>query len=287
MDYEEALTEIRALCVEHLGEGLGARLATLAKPGFALKPAHDDAPQTGRCRVGGPALLEPGTPWPETSRGFPLSLVAVLDADELGPWLGEQLPTRLGLVNVFWIQPDFQYREDGRFAELMKPYERWWGQRDGPGDCRIVLADPSRAVEIPAPPPAHILKEIGLHAAPIITLPSVAEESNDPVLKAFHFAAVPDLSEDERGLPADKRFGEIWDSYCTKRMGYWPGQTQAFGWPFIDQWVGKREEDYAHLLTVSGDLWDDEAGFERIMVSQDDLRTGTFVSVAYEQDGLH
>jgi hypothetical protein len=45
--------------------------------------------------------LAPGTPWPETREGFPLSLVAVLDTDELAPWLGDQLPTRLGLVNVF------------------------------------------------------------------------------------------------------------------------------------------------------------------------------------------
>ncbi|MDR8409661.1 hypothetical protein MTP10_13025 [Nonomuraea sp. 3-1Str] len=32
--------------------------------------------------------------------------------------------------------------------------------------------------------------------------------------------------------------------------------------------------------------WND-AGFECIMVSRDDLQSGTFASVAYEQDGLH
>ncbi|MEO3825438.1 hypothetical protein [Actinomadura sp. B10D3] len=91
-------------------------------------------------------------------------------------------------------------------------------------------------------------------------------------------------------LGPDARFGKVWDEFCSERLGYRPGAAQAFGWPLIDQWVGKREEDYAHLLTLPGRLLGDDdhdTGFERVMVSSDDLRTGSFTSVTYEQDGLH
>jgi hypothetical protein len=265
MDYEGSLAEIRAMCVQYLGEDLGVRLAALAKPGFALKPVRDDAPQTGQCHVGGSALLEPGTRWPETKGRFPLSLVAVLDTDELAPWLGNQLPTRLGLVNVFRFQPD---------------------------ECQILLADPARAIEVEAPQPAQVLDSQPLHAAPIITLPSLLGESNDPILKRFDFRALPDFDDDggERGLRPDERFGEAWSDYCWARLGFQPGDAQAFGWPFIDQWVGMREEDHAHLLTLPDRLWDAEdhdGGFERVMTSSDGLRTGRFTSVTCEQDGFH
>ncbi|MFB9836840.1 DUF1963 domain-containing protein [Actinoallomurus acaciae] len=283
------MAEIQALCVEHLGEVLGARLAALARPEFSLAPARDDVSPTGRCHVGGPALLEPGTPWPQTRGGFPLSLVAVLDTDELAPWLGDHLPTRLGLVNVFWLQPDFKCREDDRFAELMEPYEGWWGQRDQPGDCQIVLASPPRAIEVAAPRPAQVLDRRPLNAAPIVTLPSLVGESNDPIVKTFDFRALPDF-DDDRMLGPDVRFGRVWSGFCSEKLGYRPGDAQAFGWPLIDQWPGKREEGYAHLLTLPGHLLDGDdhdGGFERVMVSPDDLRTGSFTSVTYEQDGLH
>lgn len=289
MDYQGIVAEIQAWCVRHLGEDLGARLAALAKPGFALERAYGDAPRIGRHRVGGPALLNPGTPWPETVGGFPLTLVAVLDTDELAPWLGAHLPTRLGLVNVFWLQPDFQYEEDDRFVELMKPYEHWWGRRDRPDECQIVLADPSRAIEIVAPLPGRTLSQQSLNAAPIVTLPSFVEEAQDPSLRAFEFHALPDFDGNGGALPSDMRLGKAWVDFCRTRLGYRPGDTQAFGWPFIDQWVGKREEDYVHLLTLPGHLWggDHDGGFERIMVSPDDLRIGGFTSATYEQDGLH
>jgi hypothetical protein len=63
------------------------------------------AARAGRCRLGGPALLDPGTAWPQAS-GFPLSLHAilnaVLDVGALVGWLGNALPTLCpGLLNFF------------------------------------------------------------------------------------------------------------------------------------------------------------------------------------------
>src|SRR3954452_22139775 len=101
MNYQAAFAEIRELCIEHLCERVGSQLADLAKPGFVLESADKDF-QTGRCRAGVDiAFLEPGTPWPQDQQGRPLSVLAVLDTDELTPWLGDELPTRLGLVNIF------------------------------------------------------------------------------------------------------------------------------------------------------------------------------------------
>lgn len=116
------------------------------------------------------------------------------------------------------------------------------------------------------------------------------EESNDPILKTFDFRALPDFDDDERMLGPDVRFGGVWNEFCSEKLGYRPGNAHAFGWPLIDQWVGRPEEDYAHLLTLPGRLLDDDdhdCGFERVMVSPDDLQTGSFTSATYEQDGLH
>ncbi|WP_433338673.1 hypothetical protein [Spirillospora sp. CA-294931] len=75
--YEEAHAKVRELCVEHLGEHIGAQVAALAKPAFALRPAKPGIEPAGLGRWGGPALLNPGTPWPDCD-GIPLSLFAVL-----------------------------------------------------------------------------------------------------------------------------------------------------------------------------------------------------------------
>lgn len=182
MDQESATAEIRELCIELLGERLGPKMAALAQPGFALKSASPDKPPTGRCQAGGAALLEPETPWPQTTAGTPLSLFAVLDTDELAPWLGNQLPTRLGLVNVFSAV--------GSVSE----------------ECTIVCADPARAVEVPVPPPAEALSMVRLHAAPIMTLPAVSGEydTGDPVLKTFDYRAEPDFDEDHWESPVER-----------------------------------------------------------------------------------
>lgn len=262
------MAEIRELCIELLGERLGPQMAALAQPGFTLKPASPERPPTGRCQAGGAALLEPGTPWPQATAGTPLSLFAVLDTDELAPWLRDQLPTRLGLVNVFSAV--------GSDTD----------------ECTIVCADPARAVEVPAPPSAETLSVVRLHAAPVMTLPAVSGEydTGDPVLETFDYRAEPDFDEDHWESPAERfvqgPLREEWHFYCRDEQGFALGDSQAFGWPHIDSWIGMRADGYAHLLTLSGDLWDDN-GFERVMVPPSALRTGTFTNVVREQDGLH
>ncbi|MFD0903994.1 DUF1963 domain-containing protein [Actinomadura sediminis] len=242
-------------------------MAALARPGFVLRPTGPDEPPTGRCQAGGPALLEPGTPWPQSTAGTPLSLFAVLDTDELAPWLGDQMPTRLGLVNVFSAV--------GSLSE----------------ECTIVCADPARAVEVPTPSPAEILREVRLHAAPIMTLPVSGEyDTGDPVLKTFDYRAEPDFDEDHWESPVERfvqgPLRREWHLYSREEQRFTPGDSQAFGWPYIDSWVGKRTDGYEHLLTLSGDLWDDN-GFERVMIPPGALRTGDFTDAVCEQDGLH
>ncbi|KOX03651.1 hypothetical protein ADK65_06850, partial [Streptomyces sp. NRRL B-1140] len=68
----------------------GRQFAAMARRGFRLVPATGEAQVTGRCRLGGPALLDPGPALPELS-GVPLSLHPVLDTDALAPRLGPHL----------------------------------------------------------------------------------------------------------------------------------------------------------------------------------------------------
>ncbi|MEO3874652.1 DUF1963 domain-containing protein [Nonomuraea sp. B12E4] len=267
MDQQNTLAEIRDLCIELLGERLGRQMAALAQPGFVLKPAGPDMPPTGRSRAGGPALLEPGTLWPQAMDGAPLSLVAVLDTDALAPSLGDRLPARLGLVNVFKAV------------------------RRGIDECTIICADPAHAVETPPPARGDVLTMVELHAAPIITLPSVSGEydEGDPVLRTFDYRAEPDYDEDHGESPAERfvqgPLREAWTIYCQDRQGFSPGDSQAFGWPHIDSWAGMRADGYEHLLTLSGDVWD-ENGFERVMVPRGALETGELTATVCEQDGL-
>ncbi|MFG1685262.1 DUF1963 domain-containing protein [Nonomuraea sp. NPDC049269] len=268
MDQQSTLAEVRELCIQLLGERLGQQMAALAQPGFVLKPSSPDMLPAGRSRAGGPALLEPGTPWPQATDGAPLSLFAVLDTDELAPSLGDRLPARLGLVNVFKAV-------------------RW-----GIDECTIICADPAHAVETPTPARGEVLTMVELHAAPIITLPSVSGEygTGDPVLETFDYRAEPGYDEDHWESPTERfvqgPLREEWHYYCRDRQGFAPGDSQVFGWPHIDSWIGMRADGYHHFLTLSGDLWNDN-GFERVMVPPGALQTGKFTNVVCEQDGLH
>lgn len=300
MSYEGELAAIRELCLEHMGERLGQKVAALAKRGFMLKPASDDAPPTGRCQARGPALLEPGTPWPENRAGVPLTVVAVLDTDALAPWLGDELPARLGLVNVFHLEPDPRYAEDSRFAETLGRYQKWSRRFDADLDCQIVLADPAHAVEVPAPAPASTFEPRRLHAAPVITLPSVDGEMVDPVLKTLDYRSEPEFDDDDWQPPAERFVQEplrgVWRDHCRITLGLgredeegWFRVDQAFGWPYIDAWLmDTKNEEYTHILTLSGDvLWPHGDGIHRIMAPVSALQTGDFANVVYETDGLH
>ncbi|GAA2662792.1 hypothetical protein GCM10010412_036860 [Nonomuraea recticatena] len=217
------------MCTERLGEKAGRQFAAMARRGFRLDPSADAAQATGRCRLGGPALLEPGTSWPELG-GFPLSLHAVLDTDALAPWLGDDLPTRPGLLNFFYLDPDVPYEE---YREL---------DMSGPEACRVIPADPARAVETAAPEPARSYPATPVHALQVSMLPDCWDvEDTDVEFDTDEYWGASALILDKMdGLDANTA-----GSHC------------AFGWPDTSyaSRVTNRDADGSaiHLLQLAED----------------------------------
>ncbi|MGR6913807.1 DUF1963 domain-containing protein [[Actinomadura] parvosata] len=228
MEFDDPVRMLQ-ICTERLGERAGRQLAAMARRGFLLTPPTPTAPATGRCRLGGPALLEPGASWPEVG-GFPLSLHAVLDTDALVPWLGDELPTRPGLLNFFYLDPDVPY-EVYRKLDLSDP-----------GVCRVIPAEPARAVETAAPEPARSYPATPVHAAPVTMLPDCWDVETG------------DVEFDE-----DEHWGV--SSLIINQMGGLDGNTAdchaAFGWPDTSHAspVTRRDADgpAVHLLQLAAD----------------------------------
>ncbi|RCV48074.1 DUF1963 domain-containing protein [Marinitenerispora sediminis] len=253
--------DLHRVCAERLGETAGRRFAALARRGFRLEPAGAGSEPTGRCRTGGPALLEPGTPWPELD-GFPLSLHAVLDTDALAPWLGDELPCRPGLLNFFYLDPALPYE---RFRHL-----------DGfsPEACRVVPADPDRAVVRPAPSTARSYPPELVHAAAVAMLPDSWDVEDDdlPYDDGEHWGATSFVLD---------RFGDL--------DGNSSGNHQAFGWPGLSHASGVSAAEYrgerrVHLLQLAEDgnwSWGD-AGTLYFLISEEALAKGDFSQVVAE-----
>ncbi|MDH6135381.1 hypothetical protein P3T37_004796 [Kitasatospora sp. MAA4] len=228
MEFDDA-TELRRQCAERLGEKAGGQFAAMARRGFRLSPATDTTQAAGRCRLGGPALLEPGTPWPELD-GVPLSLLAVLDTDALAAWLGDELPTRPGLLNFFSLDPDVPY-------EVYRELDTY-----RPEAYRVVPADPGRAVEIAAPVPARSYPATSVHAAEVTMLPDCWDvEDGDVDFDADeHWGAASLILTEMADLD-----GNTADSHC------------AFGWPDTSYTlrVTSRDADgpAIHLLQLASD----------------------------------
>ncbi|WP_424886978.1 DUF1963 domain-containing protein [Streptomyces sp. XH2] len=217
------------VCTERLGEKAGRQFAAMARLGFRLTAPTDDAPAAGRSRLGGPALLEPGTPWPEID-GVPLSLHAVLDTDALAARLGNELPTRPGLLNFFYLDPDVPY-EEYRKLDASKPEA-----------CRVLPADPARAVETAAPGPARSYPPRPVHAAETIMLPDCW-----------------DVQDDDVEFDTDEHWGA--PSLILSKLGDLDGNTAgshcAFGWPDTSYGSGVSYRDaggpVVHLLQLAED----------------------------------
>ncbi|MEU8106724.1 DUF1963 domain-containing protein [Nonomuraea muscovyensis] len=212
MEFDDPAGMLR-ICTERLGEQAGRQFAAMARRGFRLAPPAADAPATGRCRLGGPALLESGSLWPEFG-GFPLSLHVVLDTDALAPWLGDELPTRPGLLNFFHLDLDLpfdEYRELDLFA---------------PEACRVIPADPARAVETTAPEPARSYPATPVHAAQVTMLPDCwdVEDGDVEFDRDEHWGAPSLILDKMDGLDANTAGGH-----------------RAFGWP---------DTSYASRVTV-------------------------------------
>ncbi|WP_033214607.1 DUF1963 domain-containing protein [Kitasatospora phosalacinea] len=226
--------DLPRICAERLGARAGARFAAMARRGFRLEPATDDAPPTGRCRLGGPALLDPETPWPSLG-GVPLSLLAVLDTDALRPWLGDELPTRPGLLNFFQLDPDIPYEE---YRQL---------DTTDPEMYRVVPADPDRAVETAAPAPARRYPARPVRAVGSVMLPDSW-----------------DVADDDLEYDPDRHWGAA--SLVLDAMEGFDGNTAgrhcAFGWPDTSYGTSVTDRDadgpVVHLLQLAAD---DELGW--------------------------
>ncbi|MFE3881735.1 DUF1963 domain-containing protein [Streptomyces lydicus] len=227
MEFDDAAT-LHRVCTDRLGEKSGRQFAAMARRGFRLVPSTDGAQATGRCRLGGPALLEPGTPWPELG-GCPLSLHAVLDTDALAPWLGDELPTRPGLLNFFSLDPDVPFEEYQRLGL-------------SPEDGLVLTADPARAVGTAAPAPARSYPAVPVHAAGVTMLPDSWDLADDDI----------NFDPDEHwGAPSLFLLG--WEDFD----GNTAGGHRAFGWPDTSyaSEVTSRDADgpAVHLLQLAGD----------------------------------
>ncbi|WP_151772960.1 DUF1963 domain-containing protein [Streptomyces abyssomicinicus] len=229
MYFDDAAALTRT-CAERLGGTTGGQFAAMARRGFRLLRATAEAPAaTGRCRLGGPALLEPRTTWPE-SNGVPLSLHAVLDTDALAAWLGDELPLRPGLLNFFHLDPDVPYEE----YRLLDVY--------APTVCRVIAADPERAAERTAPAPARSYPATPVHAAEVTMLPDCW-----------------DVQDDDLAFDSEQHWGAA--SLILDRMQDLDGNTAgshcAFGWPDTSHTlqVSSRDADgpAVHLLQLAED----------------------------------
>jgi hypothetical protein len=229
-----------AASVQRLGAVAGRQLAAMARRGFLLERTGNDA-ASGRCRLGGPALLEPGTNWPQID-GFPLSLLAVLDTTALAAELETSLPSATpGLLNFFYADPDVPVETLLRL-DLLRPEA-----------AQVVPADPALAVEATAPAPAHVYPSVPVHATAVAMLPDSwdVEDTDIAYDKNEHW-----------GAPA----------LVLEAMTGYDGNTadlhSAFGWPDTSygNTVTVRDADgpAVHLLQLARDAhmgwgWGDAA----------------------------
>ncbi|GAB2929088.1 hypothetical protein GCM10027280_15720 [Micromonospora polyrhachis] len=254
MDRKTVLRTFEDACVAHFGEAGGPQIAHLARPGFEIEAAADDASATGRCALGGPALLEPGTPWPEAD-GHPLSLLAVLDVDAFAPWLGEHLPRRVGLLNFFIVQP-----------APGQPYPEV--DFDDPAWLRVVPADPAQVVQVPAPTGTVSFEREPLRAEPVLTMP----DEWSPLVHAIDLGLDPPSSA--------AQVAEFYDACPLVRN---PAGDAAFGWPVGELGAIHRWKDgHVHLLK----LMDGQSGWPTLyfMIPEDAFRSGDFGQALVTQE---
>ncbi|MDL4773860.1 DUF1963 domain-containing protein [Actinomadura xylanilytica] len=273
MDLPTETAAVHRLCTERLGAALGPQLAALARPGFDLTPANDARPATGRCRLGGPALLDPGTPWPRCD-DLPLVLFAVLDTDELAPWLGDELPCRPGLLNFFYLDT------------APSGYDL-----DDPAICRVVPANPARAVAVTAPQPERGFAAVPLNARPDLTLPGLISSGSfmslESLIEDFGFTPDPGIEADRLEADALLMFGDFPEDQ------YYPGPLgvdQAFGWTAEEathRLLPDPQGEYTRLLRISSNLaeWEfPEGGGLHFLIPTKALRDGDFTQAVAEPD---
>lgn len=270
-----ALAEL--LVARGVGEDAG-RLAEAAATALQLVRAPEAGPAPGS-RLGGPALVPPGTTWPRDGRGRPLSFLAALDLAELEAFDDRELLPGDGWL-LFFADID-NHDAEGLVDEA--PNE------EGEVARVFFVADP-----VPGEEPDDLVVDANnvLRRRPVafrraLTLPDdfeaaarlgVAEDAHDAAVAALCelYEQVP-WSRDTEGLEED-------ESDTEEDLGAWMGpqdtpRTEADlvrrGWRPRDDgrslggvhWVGglasgvqghPPEEDTLLLLHLS---WDEPLGF--------------------------
>lgn len=268
MDRQAALGEAHEFLVERLGEHVGEQLFELVRPGFALDEV-EVGEATGECRFGGRAMLEPGTSWPEV-KGFPLSLLAVIDTDALQPWLEGAMPRGVGFLNFFYLDEDSEHADPRAMEIAGDP----WFYDHRPGV--VVAAAASQAVEAAPPPRASVFEPIAWKATPGLALPDLWWDQD---VRAIDLG--PEATDLDRAMPGDfiEATIEDWHAFPASIRS----EHIAFGWPQAPTGTGPifpRGEDprrYHHLLQLPGnDQWriGGEGGWMHYSIPSEALRAG-------------
>lgn len=271
VDYDKTLADVRDYFAARLGDHVAGQLVDLARPGFTLRET-DRGEGTGHCRFGGRAMLEPGTPWP-VCEGMPLSLLAVLDADELAPWLGGALPQGAGYLNFFQV--------DG-FSDHCDPHGCDLVADLSPSDPRlgsVIAATAGRAEEVAPPARSTVFEPISWKALPGFNLPDL---NWDPAAQKIDLG--PDADHYDQLLPG---------TFVEEALHDWKEQPAlinsgwdvAFGWPAFptsNLWCFPDDEDpadYRHLLQLTGNDQTGiggDGGWMHYSIPTSALRTGDF-----------
>lgn len=244
MDPKPTLAALREFCAERLGTELATRFVDLARPGFALTEA-EPGEEAGHSRFGGRAMLEPGTPWP-TCEGFPLSLLAILDADALAPWIGDLPPAETGLLNFFYLDSDSEQCDPAVFELALK-----FGSSD-PQVGRVIAARSAHAVETNPPARSSIFAPVAWVASPGFAFP----DNYDPAWHTLDLG--PEADDRARAMP-DLYIEELLTDW-SQRPGALDSEDIAFGRPEFPTGgspvaalpEGEDPNHYHHLLQLSG-----------------------------------
>lgn len=227
-----ALAELRAhlrgLCADRLEPADASFLEALARPTVRLHQSD----RSTVSRLGGPAALPKGAKWP-TWDAKPLSLLAVVDLEEIAAFTVDvELPQR-GLLNFF-------YEADEQEAWGFEP-----SHREG---WRVLYSETRAAEPAPAPDGAQVFPTIGLSATQSLSIPGWEEPAVSRLVPRHRPKATSKLEElrtrrvrerEEQRRQAYFDLLDAWDEVIAVRgpnhqIGGWPRLQQAPIWRECD-----------------------------------------------------
>jgi Domain of unknown function (DUF1963) len=182
-------------------DALEQLLSALALTAHAKRLAHDVAEvglllrdaggRAGGSRLGGPALLPPGTDWPTGAHERPLSFLAAIDLAEL--------PPADGRPGAGWWLFFADLGEDEHGEGFFEP------ERNTPAARARLLSVAAGATPEPATPPGDELDHRPVTFEPVLTLPSDYDAAGRLGLDAYEkhaYQAALDVLENALGEPS-------------------------------------------------------------------------------------